>query len=231
MGASGETAVRRDDRGAGRVVATVVGRLLGAVIAAVARERPASKPLHPRGSVGRGLLNRLGGDVRSGTAWLDEPGQDEVLVRLSRSVGLPPPAPDVVGLAVRVPTGPGAFGDLLFASTGKGPLSRFVVTPTWSPYRRTMTTLLPYRTQSGPVLLSADRIDDRTVELCWARGSGRWHRFGTLQLGDESVSDQDADVSFDPVRNKLPGLEAYAWVRGVREPSYRSARRSRGLSG
>jgi hypothetical protein len=35
-------------------------------------------------------------------------------------------------------------------------------------------------------------------------------------------------MSFDPVRNQLPGLTQYAWVRGLREPSYRTARQSRG---
>jgi hypothetical protein len=94
-----------------------------------------------------------------------------------------------------------------------------------------MTTLLPYRTPSGAVLLGATYRTDQVVDLLWARGSGRWHSFGFLQLGDESLDDPDADVSFDPVRNTLPGLDVYDWVRRLREPSYRSARRSRGLPG
>ena len=36
-----------------------------------------------------------------------------------------------------------------------------------------------------------------------------------------------ADVSFDPVRNTIPGLEVSDWVRRLREPSYRTARLSR----
>jgi hypothetical protein len=176
------------------------------------------------------VLHRVGGDVPSGVAWLDEPGEDQVLVRRSRSVGLPAPAPDVFGLAVRVPTEGDAYGDLLFASTGRGPLSRFVFTPTWAPDRRMMTTLLPYRTPAGAVLLAARHRTDEILELSWARGSGSWHSFASLRLGDESLDDPDAAVSFDPVRNTLPGLEVYDWVRRLREPSYRSARRSRGLS-
>jgi hypothetical protein len=34
-------------------------------------------------------------------------------------------------------------------------------------------------------------------------------------------------VSFDPVRNVLPGLAPYDWVRRLREPAYLTARRSR----
>ena len=34
-------------------------------------------------------------------------------------------------------------------------------------------------------------------------------------------------MSFDPVRNVLPGLEIYPWVRRLREPSYATARDSR----
>ena len=37
----------------------------------------------------------------------------------------------------------------------------------------------------------------------------------------------DPMVSFDPVRNAVPGLEQYRWVTRLREPSYAVARRSR----
>jgi hypothetical protein len=208
------------------------GRALGAVFGAASRLRPAPKPLHPSGSISPAVLHRTGGDRPSGVPWLDEPGEDEVLVRRSRSVGLPAPAPDVFGLAVRVPTGREDYGDLLFASTGLGPLSRFVFTPTWSPHTRAMTTLLPYSTPSGPVLLSAVHRDEQTVELSWAVRTGAWQRFAFLWLGDVAPPGTDigdAVISFDPVLNTVPGLEVYDWVRRLREPSYLTARRSRGL--
>ena len=44
---------------------------------------------------------------------------------------------------------------LLLASTGLGRLTRFTLTAARSPYRRPLTTLLPYRTPAGAVLLSA----------------------------------------------------------------------------
>jgi hypothetical protein len=214
---------------------TAAGQVIGAATTAIGALRPAEKPLHPRGSVVPAVLERFGTDggpgsnERSGAAWLDEPGRDEVLVRRSRSAGLPAPAPDVLGLSLRVPTTGGSYGDLLFATTGTGPLTRFLLRPAWAPYGRGMTTLLPYRTPTGPVLLGAVQSDPVTVDLVWARATGSWWRFATVRLAEHLEAAEDASMSFDPVHNTLPGLEVYDWVRRLREPSYRAARRSRGL--
>ena len=189
--------------------------------------RPAAKPLHPRGSVVRGTLHRFGAEDRTGAAWLDQAGDDHVLVRQSRAVGLPSPVPDIFGLALRVPTEGGRHGDLLFASTGLGPLTRFTLTPARSPYGRPLTTLLPYRTPAGAVLLSAVFHDETKVALAWAIGSGPWHPFAELLLHQDPVDEADLPLSFEPVSNVLPGLETYEWVRRLREPAYTTARRSR----
>jgi hypothetical protein len=217
--------------GVGRAAAGVGGQVLRVVIVSVAALRPAPKPLHPEGTVRAGVLRRFGSTHPSGASWLDEVGEDPVLVRRSRSVGLPDWAPDVLGLAVRVPTADGGYGDLLFGTTGLGRLSRFLVLPSRSAYDRPMSTLLPYRTPSGPVLLAAEHRDAGTVDLSWARGTGRWRRFATLRVSDAPAPDADVPISFDVVLNTLPGLGVYDWVRRLREPSYRAARRSRGLPG
>jgi hypothetical protein len=208
-----------------RAVSTSGGQILRAATGLVAA-RPAGKPLHPRGSLSSRTLSRFGGEERTGAAWLDNAGRDDVLVRVSRAVGLPSAVPDVYGLAVRAPTAHG-HGDLLFASTGLGRFTRFALTLTRSPGGRAMTTLLPYRTPVGAVLLSATFDDDRKVTLAWAIRTGAWHRFAHLTLDDSPVAQGDQQVSFDPVCNVLPGLENYPWVRLLREPSYATARRSR----
>ena len=172
-----------------------------------------------------GTLRRFGADEPTGSGWLDGAGTDEVLVRQSRAIGLPAPLPDIFGLAVRVPTDEG-YGDLLLASTGLGRLTRYALTAARSPERRPMTTLLPYRTPAGPVLLSAVFRDGATIELSWAVRSGDWHRFAELALHEAPGDEADQTVSFDPVRNELPGLETYDWVRRLREPAYLTARRS-----
>lgn len=205
--------------------ASAAGRVLRGATALVAL-RPAAKPLHPRGAVLEGSLRRHGSDARSGVAWLDDHGQDNVVVRTSRAVGLPAPIPDVFGLALRAPTSDGGFGDLLFATTGLGRLTRFTLTPARSLEGRPLTTLLPYRTPSGPVVLSARSTTDGTWVLAWAVGRGGWHRFAELVLR-ETTSSGNTHLSFDPVQHVLPGLDPYPWVRRLREPSYAAARRSR----
>jgi hypothetical protein len=211
---------------AARAASSAGGQLLRTATA-ITGARPAAKPLHPRGSVVPGTLHRFGAHDKAGAAWLDEVGDDQVLVRQSRAVGLPSPLPDIFGLAVRVPTERGRHGDLLFASTGVGRLTRFVLTPARSPYGRPLTTLLPYRTPAGAVLLSAVFRDKITVALAWAVGSGSWHPFAELSLHKDPVDEPDPLVSFDPVRHVLPGLETYDWVRRLRGPAYSTARRSR----
>ena len=210
-----------------RTASSVGGQVLRGATRIVAA-RPAAKPLHPQGSVVRGTLRRFGAEATTGAAWLDQAGEDQVLVRQSRAVGLRSPFPDIFGLALRVPTEGGRHGDLLFASTGRGPLTRFTLTAARSPYVRPLTTLLPYRTPVGAVLLSAVFHDETRLALSWAVRSGPWHPFAELSLHREAIDGADLPLSFDPVRNRLPGLEPYDWVRRLREPAYATARRSRG---
>ncbi|MEO5665819.1 MAG: hypothetical protein ABIR39_21330 [Nocardioides sp.] len=211
---------------AARAASYTGGQMLRAATRMIAA-RPATKPLHPRGSVVQGTLHRFGTQGLTGAGWLDRSGEDLALVRQSRAIGLPPPVPDIHGLAIRVPTEGGRHGDLLFASTGLGRLTRFTLTAARSPLRRPLTTLLPYRTPVGAVLLSAVFRDQSRVELAWAIRSGVWHPFADLSLHTDPSDEADIPVSFDPVRNVLPGLEPYDWVRRLREPSYATARQSR----
>jgi hypothetical protein len=208
-----------------RGAAAAGGGVLAAATQALASVRRAAKPLHPEGEVYGGRITRRGtGSGRpTGVAWIDEPGEDEVVVRLSRAVGLPDGVPDIHGLAVRV-LGPGGPADLLFANTGTHRLTRFALTASRHPRARPMTTLLPYRAPTGPLLLRVDHAAPDAYEVSWARPSSRWRPFGTLHLEELRG---DPTVSFDPVLHQLPGLEQYATVLRLREPSYRRARSSR----
>jgi hypothetical protein len=206
-------------------VSSGAGKALSAATRLVA-VRPAGKPLHPRGSVVGGTLRRFGGET-TGAAWLDEAGEDRVLVRRSRAIGLPAPAPDIFGVAIRVLLDEDGPGDLLFASTGLGKLTRYTLTPAFTADGRPMTTLMPYRTPSGPLLLSATAQDADNLALSWAVGAGSWHTFAELVLDADPSDESDQPLSFDPIRNQLPGLEIYDWVRRLREPAYLTARRTR----
>jgi hypothetical protein len=157
--------------------------------------------------------------------WLDEPGTDEVQVRVSRAIGLPAPLPDIHGLAVRVPVDAG-HADLLLATTGLGRVTRFLLTFTRHPHGRPLTTLLPYRGPHGPILLAARPESDLELELMWATPRGPWVSFGRLVLA--ATAGPDVMVSFDPLVNPLPGLGNYEWVQSLREPAYGAARAERG---
>jgi hypothetical protein len=210
---------------AGSLAVSSGGAALAGAVRLLSALRSTPKPLHPQGEVVDAVLRRTGEGPPTGVSWLDEPGRDEVLVRRSRAVGLPDGLPDIHGLALRVPSETGDLGDLLMATTGTGRLGRFVLSASRSPHARPLTTLLPYRTPVGPVVLAAVADGDRAYELAFATVGGAWHRFAHLALGTPRGA--DVLVSFDPVRNTVPGLDNYPWVRRLREPAYRSARRSR----
>jgi len=210
-----------------RVLPSVGGRLLQAAVTVLALVRPAGKPMHPLGWVLTGRLNRWGvvGE-ETGSAFLDGRGDDEVLVRLSRSVGLHSPLPDVNGLAIRVWADGG--GDLLLSTTGSGRLTRYALVPHRSPRTGTFTCLVPYRTATGPVHVGARAVGADRFELLWARPSGGWHRFGEIVLTTEPGT--DVDLSFDAILRTFEGLDNYEWYRRLRAPSYAAARRLRGAT-
>lgn len=208
-------------------LASVAGAGLGVTFYLAGRVRPASKPLHPRGRLVFGHLIRRGVTPATGVRWLDEEGVDDVLVRLSRATGLPTYLPDIHGLALRTPVSPGRHGDLLFATTGTGRLTRFMLTAARSTDERPYTTLLPYRTPKGAVFLAALPQDPGRLELACASTAGEWRIFGELTLMEADAVDVDPVIAFDPMLNTIPGLEPYEWVRRLREGAYAGARRSR----
>jgi hypothetical protein len=216
--------------GAGRVVAGPIG--------ALARWR-GGKPMHPRGAVSEAVLERTGSDT--GVAWLDAVATEPAVVRLSRGAGLPAPLPDLLGLAVRLPSG-GAPVDLLLTTSGRGPVSRVLPIP-----RRdaaaVYSSIMAYRSDAGSLRLVAfPRADEVPSEpaplagavareglrftLAAARGPGRWRPFATLTL-TAPVPGLDPDVRFDAVQNPPPGLVADGPMARFRAPSYARARAAR----
>ncbi|MBB3085117.1 phosphodiesterase [Geodermatophilus sabuli] len=216
------------------------GRVVGIPLGALARRR-SGKPMHPRGVVVDGVLDRTGGPEAEGVPWLAEEGSREVLVRLSRGAGLPARLPDLLGLAVRLPGEPPV--DLLLSGTGRGRLTRFLPA-----FRRdaasTYSSLMGYRSDAGtlhlaawpessvplpsePGPLAAAITAGRPVfTLAVARGGGAWHPFGRLRLL-APVAELDPDLRFDAVRNPPPGLVPDGPMARFRAPAYAAARDGR----
>jgi hypothetical protein len=208
----------------------VSGKALEGVFAATARVRPARKPLHPKGQLHTATIERAGLPDHIGVPWIDEPGTSTALVRVSRAVGIPSALPDIYGLSLRLPLFGGSHADILFATTGLGRVSRFVLFPAQHAGQRAYSTLLPYRSTSGPVMLAAVPVDPdgRTFDLACASLGGAWQSFARMTLTEAT---SDSSPSFDPVLNQLPGLDYYAWAANLREGAYRAARRSRSDGG
>jgi hypothetical protein len=223
--------------------ASVAGAALAVVFGGVARLRH-GKPIHPRGIVVRAVVQRRGStDGRWGVPWLDEPGIDGGMARLSRAAGLPAPAPDVLGLALRLEA-VGTQHDLLLASTGMRPGWRHVLFPRRHALRAPYGSLLPYDAAGRRVLIAAvpqagapGGVSDIDLARAFATGSctfrlmvatllGDWTPFAqvTLTRDDDML---DVPVAFDPMLNPLPGLPLAQPFRSLREPAYRAARRAR----
>jgi hypothetical protein len=228
----------------GRGTALVAGAA-GAVLGVVTRLRDA-KPLHPRGAVYDAVLTRQGTPAGVGGAagrhwgvpWLDEPGTDQALVRLSRSAGLPPPWPDVLGLALRVPRRDGGLIDVLLSTTGVRPGTRHVLAPRRDPLAASYGSVVPFRGPRGPVMLcarppqhgsDADDPGSPCLDLCAATLTGPWQPFARLRLGEQHAPDADPDIAFDPVVHAIPGLPLYDRVAALRAVSYARARDVRGV--
>ena len=207
-------------------VAETAGRVLGVPLGALARWRR-GKPMHPRGVVVDGVLERGTGPTPFGVPWLDEPARDDVVVRLSRGTGLPEPLPDLLGLAVRIPDGP---LDLLLTSAATGPVLRLLPRP-----RRNAATsygsIMGYRSDAGTLRLATlpDDGSARRFTLAAARGQGPWRPFGRLELGGPREP-LDPDVRFDAVRNPPHGLVPDGPLARLRAPAYAAARRGRDAS-
>jgi len=210
----------------GRGAAALTGKALEGVFAATARLRPTRKPLHPRGELHTASIETSGLRDGIGVPWIDEQGSSIGLARVSRAIGIPNAFPDVYGLSLRLPLFGDAHADILFATTGLGRLSRFVLFPAQHSGQRAYSTLLPYRTSTGPVVLAAVPVarDGLTFDLAWARPAGAWQSFARMTLTEASSDDSP---SFDPVLNQVPGLAFYDWAASMREGAYRAARRSR----
>jgi hypothetical protein len=208
----------------------IAGQVLAAAFAAIrVVRRP--RPIHPHGAVYLGLVNWVNpGSRSSGVSWIDSPpasGEQAMVVRVSRSVGLPSLLPDVIGLAFKFVTEHGA-ADLELASSWLGLPGRFLLRPS-----RTLDgafgSLMPYRGDVGPVLVSArtSRRDDGVwkIDLFHATPLSTWCRFAVVSLRPDRLPDS-SDLRFDAIVNPLPGTGTYDWTRRLRQRSYRVARSS-----
>ncbi len=177
--------------------------------------------LHPRGTVRTCALHVHGAQdaVRTGSRLLDERAVHEGLVRFSRSAGLPPPLPDVGGVAVRLPglATDGGPLDLLLSTAW-----RWVFVPT--PLSRTSSSLVPFRTGTGRRVLLGSRPAGDVIDLLLAAPLGPWRPWGRLVPGPPAA---EQDLRTRPWVG-AGDLQPVEYLRRLRAWSYTASQRGSG---
>jgi len=197
---------------------------------------------HPVGVLAEGILERTA---------LDSDGlpmrSSDVIGRVSKGVGTPGGAPDVAGLAFRIPPpqdlrscGP---WDVLLASTAAG--TRFGLAPVTSWSNTTFSSLMPLRyrgqvwwvrarlaTKIDAAGLALDTIENEIssggiefdIEQAPTRGEFRPLARLTLRFVDPSCD----DIAFDPALHSDCDVELLpGWLTTLRRAAYRRSRQGR----
>ena len=230
-----------------RLVVDALGFTVGAVLAGVAGIRR-GKAVHPHGSVYEARLvvpghnGALGETELFGTA-----GDRPALVRFSRSLGLPRPLPDLLGMSVRVldAYGSGHHQDFLMVSSVDAPVLHHIFLPAADVQERPYSSSLPYRASGRTLLVGAipraesPRFEggDELERAAAAAATGRlvfdlavagiWGRFrpvAELRVGDPLPPEADA-LRFNPW-NAGGGLEPTGLLNRLRDIAYPLSQRT-----
>jgi hypothetical protein len=203
-----------------RLASDAAGWVVSGVLAVVAAVRR-GKAVHPHGAVHRATL-RVPGDPAAPSAaqLLNEPGEHAAIVRFSRSVGLPRPLPDLLGMSIRVldAYGAGRHQDLLLVTSVDLPLVHHVFVPAADVQARIYSSSLPFSAGEERFLIGAlprsnsprpqggDELDrlaraaatgELRFDLAVARLEGRFRPVAELQVGERLSPELDA-LRFNP---------------------------------
>jgi hypothetical protein len=114
--------------------------------------------VHPHGAAYSARLVVAGAaSAPPAAALLSRPGRHPAIVRFSRSLGVPRPLPDLLGMSVRVPNvyGPGRHQDFLMVTSVDAPVLHHVFVPAGDVQQRPYSSSLPYRAGSERFLIGA----------------------------------------------------------------------------
>ncbi len=222
--------------------AQAIGTTVGGVLAALAAARR-GKAVHPHGVVYSGRLRITGEPAApAGATLLAEPGEHGAIVRFSRSVGVPRPVPDLLGMSIRLPDvhGTGRHQDFLLVTSADLPIAHHIFLPATDVQQRPYSSSLPYRAGDDLFLVGAlpdpasprpdgddefDRLDIAAetgrlrFRLAVAPMMGRFATVGELWIGDRLPPDLDA-LRFNPF-NTGGGLEPAGSLNGARDRAYK----------
>ena len=210
--------------------------MLGA-IAAVRR----GKAVHPHGAVHAARLV-LDGTGPSGSTLLGTAGEHRAIVRFSRSVGVPRPIPDLLGMSIRVldAYGQDEHQDLMLVSSADLPVAHHIFLPASDVQQRPYTSSLPFRAGDERFLIGAlpvagsprpgggnelERLAAAAAtgrlrfDLAVAAVMGRFRPVGQIWVESRLPGELDA-LRFNPW-NSGGGLEPAGALNGARDRAYK----------
>ena len=235
--------------GPARRAVDACGYSLGVVLGAVAAARR-GKAVHPEGAVHSA---RLVVPAHTGTLGRTQlfgaSGTRAAVVRFSRSLGLPRPLPDLLGMSIRVVDayGAGRHQDFLMVSSIDAPLLNRVFVPAGDVQQRPYSSSLPYRVGAARLVVGAlprpgaprpeggnelDRLAAAaatgalTFDLAVATPRGRFRPVAELHVGPRLAPEADA-LRFNPW-NSGGGLEPAGLLNRLRDYAYPLSQRAWG---
>jgi hypothetical protein len=247
----GENA-RRGLTGPRRVAVDAAGFAIGGMLAGLAALRR-GKAVHPHGAVYSAdlVVERQNGELGR-TKLFGSAATRPALVRFSRSLGLPRPLPDLLGMSVRMLDvyGAGLHQDFLMVTSVDAPVVHHVFVPAGDVQAHPYSSSLPYRAGGLTFIVGAlPRADSPRFEgqgnelerLAAAASTGAlvfdlavadvWGRFrpvGELRVGQPLPPEADA-LRFNPW-NTGGGLELTGTLNRLRDIAYPLSQRAWGRS-
>jgi hypothetical protein len=246
VGASGRAGLS----GPARRAVDACGYGLGLALAGMAAARR-GKAVHPEGAVHAAELvvtahtGALGRTELFGTS-----GSRAAVVRFSRSLGLPRPLPDLLGMSVRVldAYGPARDQDFLMVSSVDAPVLNRIFLPAADVQQRPYSASLPYRVGDGhrfivgalprpnsprpdggnelDRLAAAAATGELAFDLAVATPRGRFRPVAELRVGRRLAPEADA-LRFNPW-NSGGGLEPAGVLNRLRDYAYPLSQRAWG---
>lgn len=218
-----------------------VGYAAGAPFALAAAIR-GGKAVHPHGAVHAATVYVSGNnEAPRGATLLREQREHHALVRFSRSLGLPRPLPDLLGMSIRLPDvhGPGRHQDFMLVTSADAPIVHHAFLPATDVWDRPYSSSLPYRAggdlflvgavphEDGPRPDGKDELDrlakaaatgELRFDLAIASPMGRFRPVGEIRVGERLPDELDA-IRMNPF-NTGGGIAPAGLINRLRDYAY-----------
>ncbi|HZG94980.1 MAG TPA: hypothetical protein VEZ46_09720 [Mycobacteriales bacterium] len=199
---------------------------------------------HPKGAAFEATVEIEPTGPAYGVPLLDTRAAHPAVVRLSRGAGLPEPAPDILGVAIRLTDVHGAalHQDLLLASSRERPGVRHLMVPAPGFAGHLFSSILLYRVGDQQLLIGArtpagavHTIDEATAaaeagdlrfELLVAPVFGRWRRVGTVSVRHRLPQAASEALRFNPW-NTGGGIMPAGPLQRLRRAAYPASQAAR----